>query len=78
MLADTLVSASWTLTPTDAGTHVAFCHSGLSGVMGWVKKRGLPRRWERMMARSLPYVLEVLAREDRFPSREDVKVHSGK
>jgi uncharacterized protein YndB with AHSA1/START domain len=63
---------SWTLTPAaGGGTHVLFRHAGLSGVMGWIMKKGMDKGWRRMLERSLPFVLAGLA-AGRLPTRDDL------
>ena len=64
---------SWTLTPTPAGgTHVVFRHSGLSGVTGWLMKKGMDKGWQRMLTRSLPFVIARLER-GQLPTRDEVR-----
>jgi uncharacterized protein YndB with AHSA1/START domain len=63
---------SWTLTPAPGGgTHAVLRHAGLTGVMGWIMKKGMDKGWRRMMERSLPFVLDELAK-GRLPSRDEV------
>ena len=65
--------AAWTLTPTaSGGTHVAFRHSELAGVMGWIMKKGMDHGWKMMLERAIPIVLADLG-AGRTPSREDAK-----
>ncbi len=64
-------TVSWTLEPVPGGTHVLFRHAGLTGVMGWIMKRGMDKGWRRMLDRSLPFVLAGLA-AGRLPGREEV------
>jgi uncharacterized protein YndB with AHSA1/START domain len=66
-------TVSWALSPTpDGGTRVQFRHAGLQGVMGWMMKKGMDRGWRRMLERSLPLVVEGVAR-GAIPSRDDVQ-----
>jgi len=70
---------SWILTPTPTGgTHIAFRHSRLHGVMGWLMKKGMTKGWQRMLTRSLPFVIERM-QAGLLPTREDVTaVRDGK
>ncbi len=70
-------SVSWTLSPASGGTHVAFRHGGLTGVMGWIMKQGMDKGWRRMLERSLPFVLAGLA-AGRLPTREEVTRELGR
>ena len=64
---------TWTLAPTlDGGTRVTFRHDGLAGIQGFLMKQGMTRGWKRMLQRSIPFVLEAMAR-DRVPTRDEVK-----
>jgi uncharacterized protein YndB with AHSA1/START domain len=66
----------WALTPTpDGGTHVLFRHGGLNGVMGFLMKQGMSKGWRRMLERSIPFVLDELAKGS-MPSREAVRAHA--
>jgi hypothetical protein len=53
------------------GTHLAFRHSGLEGVAGWLMKKGMTRGWQRMVERSIPFVAAEMAR-GRTPTRDEV------
>ena len=69
---------SWTLTPdgpSGNGTHLEFRHSGLRGFMGWIMKKGMTRGWQRMIERSIPYILDELA-AGRTPDRDAVRCAS--
>ncbi len=63
---------SWTLSPVPGGgTRLVFRHGGLTGVMGWIMKKGMDEGWRRMVQRSIPFVLEGLA-AGRRPTRDEV------
>ncbi len=71
-------TVSWTLSPAPGGgTHLAFRHAGLEGVMGWIMKKGMTRGWQRMVERSIPFVAAGLAR-GAPPSREEVLREMGR
>ncbi len=64
---------SWQLEPVgDRQTRVRFRHSELHGLLGWVMKKGMTKGWRGMLERSLPYVLDRLARGET-PTREEVR-----
>jgi uncharacterized protein YndB with AHSA1/START domain len=64
---------TWTLAPAaDGGTKLSFRHAGLTGPLGWVMKQGMTKGWNRMVSRSLPFVLEQLAK-GQVPTRSQVK-----
>jgi uncharacterized protein YndB with AHSA1/START domain len=68
----TSTRVSFVLTPIEGGgTHIAFRHAGLKGVMGWLMKKGMTRGWKRMVDHRLPFVCAEMA-EGRMPSRDDV------
>lgn len=66
-----LVSFALERTSSD-GTHLTFRHSGLSGVMGWVMKKGMTKGWTQMVERSIPFVVDGLVR-GVLPTREQIK-----
>jgi uncharacterized protein YndB with AHSA1/START domain len=69
----TTTDVSWTLAPTsDGGTHVQFRHGGLTGLMGFVMKKGMSKGWRLMLERSIPFVLEKAA-QGALPPRDEVK-----
>lgn len=64
------------LTPTeDGGTHLAFRHSELHGLMGILMKKGMSKGWSRMVERSIPFVCAGMIK-GTFPTREEVRTAS--
>lgn len=64
---------AFTLAPTsDGGATLELRHSGLQGVMGWLMKRGMHKGWQRMVERSIPYVVSAM-KCGRVPPRDEVK-----
>lgn len=69
-------TVSFTLTPTkDGGTRLLFRHSGLTGFMGLVMKKGMDKGWATMVRHSIPYVAARLAEGRPAPPKPEVKDH---
>lgn len=54
-------TVTWALEPVEGGTRLRFVHEGLSGLRGFLMKRGMRGGWETMHEESLPDVLDRLA-----------------
>ena len=69
-------TVTWTLTPTPVGgTHLSFRHSGFSGFMGMIMKKGMEPGWGKKVKLTIPHVAAAIQRGGPLPTRDECKAH---